>query len=133
MKKLFASIVVLGTLCGAGLAAFDAACTPAQSAALGADAQEAVAILNTLDPVACAIVDDVDPANGQAICQVVTDVATGATALVPIFGTVAALTQVVAAKPANAAVTQAVVGLSAAQRAAQRAALRSLAAKRVRR
>lgn len=93
--------------------ATEEACTPAQVAAADADAEAAAAILNSLAPVACGVIDVVDATNAAAICQVITDVATGATALVPIFGTLAALTQVVAARPANAAVTQAITTLKA--------------------
>ena len=94
------------------------ACTPAQSAALSSDAQLAASILAALSPVACAIVDAVDPAQAAGICQVITDVASGATAIVPVFGTLGALSQVVAARPANAAVTAAVPTVHVSRRAA---------------
>jgi len=129
MMKVLALSILSALLLGVGAGVATTDCTPAQSAAISADAQEALTILSTLEPVACAIVDAVDHANGQAVCQVITDVTTGAVAIVPVFGSVVALTQVVAQRPANSAVTQAAAGITPATKAL----LRSLAAKRVRR
>lgn len=99
------------------LVAASVACTPAQVAAVDAYAREAAAIIGALAPEACAIVDVTDPANAAGICQVITDVSTGATAIVPVFGTLSALAVVVAAKPPNAAVAQAVTGTRVKARA----------------
>ena len=101
---------VMATTVGATV---EEGCTPAQSAMIASDAQTAAAILATLVPIACGVVDAVDPANAAAICEVITDVSTGATAIVPIFNDLAVIEAVVAAKPADAAVTAAIATVKA--------------------
>lgn len=115
--------ILLGVGAGGAVLTSAEACTPAQVATLNADAQLAASILTTLQPVACGIVDAVDPANATAICEVVTDITKGVTVLVPITGSIAALTQVVQTKPADATVAAAVVATKAAL-AASHAAVR---------
>ena len=86
-----------------------AAClTPQQVQTITADAQAAANIIASLAPVACAIVDTTDVNNAQAVCLVITDASTGASELVPVVGSLAALLEVVATKPATAALTQAI-------------------------
>jgi len=109
--NLSKQIVVLAA---AALLLTDACLTPAQVATVNADAQAAASIIATLSPVACAIVDTTSPTQAKAICQVVTDVSTGATELVPVVASLAALMQVVTVKPANDVVLQAASAVTAA-------------------
>lgn len=105
MHKAFGTLMAIAVVAIVGTTAVEeTACTPAQAAMVNQDVQAAAAILASLSPIACQLIDTADPTNAAAICQVITDVSTGATAIVPIFGTLVALTTVVQAKPPNAAV-----------------------------
>jgi len=106
------TLVVAGAL-GSAAVGETMACnlTPAQAAA---DQAAANAIINGLAPLACDVVDVVDPSASVAACQVVTDIASGATAVVPVIGTIGEITALITARPTNAAVQAALVSLKSA-------------------
>jgi hypothetical protein len=112
-KKSSSIPPVVTTLLGAFFLLVAGCLTPAQIAVVNADTAAANGILQSLAPVACAIADVTDPAQSVAICQVISNTATGATELVPVIGTLAALTQVVAVKPSNPAVEAAITTIKA--------------------
>ena len=82
-----------------------AGCTAAQ---LSADVQAANSVIQALAPIACEIVDATDPTAATSMGQVISDVTTGATAIVPIVGTLAEVTAIVSARPGNVVTLKAV-------------------------
>ena len=87
-----------------------AGCTAAQ---LSADVQAANAVIQALAPIACEIVDTTDPTAETGVCQVISDVTTGATAIVPIVVTLAEVTAIVSDSPGNVVTTTAAAAIRA--------------------
>ena len=82
------------------------ACTPAQVSAFDAAINAGDKALVSAAPLICDVLDLTDPANAQAICQVIDEAGTAIATLPVIVEPIAAITALVAAHHAKSAAAQ---------------------------